>query len=366
MIYDSVIIGTSPVSILEALYRSEQGEKILLVDQASSIGGAWRTVNCFGLDGVETSPHILLPNRIAYRILREKIGVKLTPVVPEPVYIIGNKKRSLKHLGKERMLRELAGLHRYKFPQKMLRIAGAIYHSLRFCGTNYRVDIHYPESGLNRLLQKSEQKLKESGVEILLNQTIDDVCYDTAEDAGIFTLLTDNGDAIKSRKVASSAIVGLKTIRIDDKTIQPFSYISQSDHITYLIDSSQSVSYGFAKLIDNEYFELVNDVTDYTPDFGKKYTNKRIITCRFRKDRYFDRANAVVYLENLKSIGYLHGDESMVDSHYFSNEDKILSGYVISRVKNLLGNKYEFIGSTDLGMTDSLDEYNVRWAFCET
>ena len=363
--YDSIIIGSSPVSILEAIYRAEQNDRVLLVEKAPGLGGAWRTEPCFGLRGVEVSPHVMLPNRYAYRIISEKLGVAMKPMLPPPVYIINGRKRKLQYLNAERVYREIATLKgRVGYVQKSVRLLASIYHAIKLSASKYRSEILYPEGGLNKLLQHAEKTLVDLGVDIVLNQEVVDISYHSMKylEPG-YTITTRTGEQYLSSKMASSAIIALETIHIDDRLIKPYSFISQSDHVTYLMKSGNRNGYGFAKFIDDGFFELVSDVSDFTPDLQDKYPGCRIVTCRFRKSKLFEPDQVPGYFDHLMQNGYLSGTESIVESYYYCVEDSILAGYVIDRLNTLFENTYEFIGSRDLGMTDSLDEFNSRWEF---
>jgi len=60
VIYDSVIVGTSPVSLLEAIHVAEKGKRVWIIERESSLGGAWHVSDCLGLSAVEVIPHLLV------------------------------------------------------------------------------------------------------------------------------------------------------------------------------------------------------------------------------------------------------------------------------------------------------------------
>ena len=65
--YDVVIIGTSPIFMIEAIYQSNMGKKVLMVDEENSVGGAWKSLNIFNFKDVENAIHYLLPNKKAIK-----------------------------------------------------------------------------------------------------------------------------------------------------------------------------------------------------------------------------------------------------------------------------------------------------------
>ncbi len=55
--YDCVIVGTSPVSLLEALYQSADGKKVLILEKDAQCGGAWRSIDACGVAHVDMGCH---------------------------------------------------------------------------------------------------------------------------------------------------------------------------------------------------------------------------------------------------------------------------------------------------------------------
>ena len=75
--YDSVIIGTSPVSLLEAIHLAETGRRVRIIERESSLGGAWRLFDCLGLSAVEVSPHLLVADPVVHEVISNKFEIEL-------------------------------------------------------------------------------------------------------------------------------------------------------------------------------------------------------------------------------------------------------------------------------------------------
>lgn len=72
----SVVIGTSPPMLIQALARAEAGEAVTILDRATVIGGAWTTPPLVGLNSVECGVH-LLENRPQFYAVLESHGIAL-------------------------------------------------------------------------------------------------------------------------------------------------------------------------------------------------------------------------------------------------------------------------------------------------
>lgn len=74
---DCLFIGSSPFSILEALYQSSLGKRTLVVDSASTYGGAWRTLSICGVQGVDLGCHEIGSDPDLEMFLTQCMGCRL-------------------------------------------------------------------------------------------------------------------------------------------------------------------------------------------------------------------------------------------------------------------------------------------------
>lgn len=72
--YDRVYVGTSMIPVLDAIHHSRMGESVLMIDNQATMGGAWRSLEAFGLHDVENAIHYLLPEREASRFMKDTLG----------------------------------------------------------------------------------------------------------------------------------------------------------------------------------------------------------------------------------------------------------------------------------------------------
>ena len=75
--YDMIIVGSSLLCCFEAIYQHKLGNKVLMIDRANQIGGAWGTLQLFGFSGVENAVHYFLPNDVAINFLSKALGLKI-------------------------------------------------------------------------------------------------------------------------------------------------------------------------------------------------------------------------------------------------------------------------------------------------
>ena len=77
--FDDVVVGTSPISMFEAIYRSCLGHKVLVVEQAQECGGAWKSITICGIEHVDMGCHEFGGNKKVGKFLEEYAGCKIFP-----------------------------------------------------------------------------------------------------------------------------------------------------------------------------------------------------------------------------------------------------------------------------------------------
>lgn len=72
--FDVIVVGTSPISMIEALYRYHSGKSVLIVDDGNVCGGAWRSIDVCGVQHVDLGCHQLWSDASMAKFLEEYVG----------------------------------------------------------------------------------------------------------------------------------------------------------------------------------------------------------------------------------------------------------------------------------------------------
>ena len=100
-----ILIGTSPVMLLQALILSRKYKNIEIHEKKNFIGGSWKTSDFYKIKNIETGTHILAPWKSSklynksINFLKRRLNLRLNKLVPPPIRII-NKNISKKELNK--------------------------------------------------------------------------------------------------------------------------------------------------------------------------------------------------------------------------------------------------------------------------
>lgn len=55
--YDCIFVGSSPIPLFEAIYQRSLGKKVLILEQGSECGGAWKAIDICGVPHVDLGCH---------------------------------------------------------------------------------------------------------------------------------------------------------------------------------------------------------------------------------------------------------------------------------------------------------------------
>lgn len=93
MKFNNVVIGSSPVCLLETIYSSQQGNQTCIIDDAEKLGGAWKKLapDGSGIENVEIGCHILEKDKHVFRFFEDNLKLKLVKLEPQPKITYGSK-----------------------------------------------------------------------------------------------------------------------------------------------------------------------------------------------------------------------------------------------------------------------------------
>jgi len=85
--FDVLVIGSSPLLLLEALYLEREGRTVAVVEKRSRLGGAWSTRPLWEFESVEIACHYIERGRRGYAFLQEYLGLALRPQSVKAVWM---------------------------------------------------------------------------------------------------------------------------------------------------------------------------------------------------------------------------------------------------------------------------------------
>lgn len=75
--FDCVVVGSSPFSLFEALYQCHSGKRVLILEEASRCGGAWKGIDVCGIMNADLGCHQIGHDVQLKAFLEEYAGCKI-------------------------------------------------------------------------------------------------------------------------------------------------------------------------------------------------------------------------------------------------------------------------------------------------
>ncbi len=78
--FDYIFVGSSPIPLIEALYRSYKGSRVLVLEADSTIGGAWKSIDICGVPQVDMGCHQIGKDAKLRNFFENHLGCHLVPM----------------------------------------------------------------------------------------------------------------------------------------------------------------------------------------------------------------------------------------------------------------------------------------------
>lgn len=87
LVFDDIVIGSSPLMLLQAQKLAQAGRRVCVVERSPRLGGAWQTAQVDGGIEVEIASHVIEVFPHIYDVLSRAAGVPFVPLEAQPIRI---------------------------------------------------------------------------------------------------------------------------------------------------------------------------------------------------------------------------------------------------------------------------------------
>jgi hypothetical protein len=303
MIYDCILIGSGPVNLIEAMFLSKQGKKVLVLEQSEYIGGAWGKVPLKeGLPEFQLGCHIWDVEPKAFSFLSEFLDMKLVKMKPQPEFVFKGVKLPYdwKNLlfyirGK---LRPKSGMESVSFNKA--RIIPAIYI--------------YPAGGSLQFIDRLLDRVKDFGIEIRTGIKIDTL------EIGGFTKAISESEIFDTKEIVITSVSQLRSISKNGEEFKfPKPELVDYIHGHFLVNDVTSTKFSYARLPGNPLIHRISDETDHVISHGINMTGKKLILAAVYPELYYKTNKeelAVMVMENLHKRKYISKRATLSSHHW--------------------------------------------------
>lgn len=263
--FDVVVVGTSPIPLLEALYYHHSGKRVLVLEEASVCGGAWKSIEVCGMYPVDLGCHTLGNDKQMLHFLQEYVGCTMV---------------SLDN------------------PHKPFEAA----HS---------PNGFYFAHGCYELIQNLLQLIEDTDIVLMLDHALESVFIDSQESIAI--VKTKNTQFTTSKIL----VTPYSRIRLDN----PLADIQSREktkfyHLYMLIEDPTPPRFSFKSGIGKGISRLMN----LTYFVGLEGTNKQLMVFQTYGDAYLQSAEN--YLDRLKQQNLIDASARILQTeHYIYEQD---------------------------------------------
>jgi len=239
--FDCIVVGSSPFSLFEAIYKKCLGNRVLVVEQGAECGGAWKSITICGVPHVDLGCHEFGRDHRLVQFLEEYAGCNIVGTTPD-----------------------------LKKPQPNGEF--------------------YPSEGCYELIRNLQMLMDHYGVILLLNSKVESVFVDTTR-AIAEVKINDNRYTTLKVVVTNNSEIKLENPEVQNNTPHPHTYY----HIGMLIEDPTPPRFTYRNIHGNGASRSTN-YTPYSADL--KGTGKQLITVQVHGEQ--NLANADKFIEELK------------------------------------------------------------------
>jgi hypothetical protein len=296
---DVVVVGTSPISLLEALYRHYSGDRVLIVEEAKECGGAWKSIAICGVPHADLGCHTIGQNLQLMDFLREYVGCNMV---------------SMDH------------------------------PDLPYPGTSGSNGFYFSK-GCHELIGNLLWLIQQTDITLLIEHPLDSICVSPNEPIATVH--------VKGKEFTTSKVLITPYSRIDCDNISTPKSMRRSRyyHLYMLIEDPTSPCFSYHHGIGQNTSRIMN----LTHFVDLKGTGTQLIV--FQTHREDPVQNAPKLLEALKKHQLVHSSAQILQAENYIYEQMTYNGFQIASIKN--GNVvFEMLNT---GSFEGMASYISKW-----
>lgn len=302
--FDVVVVGTSPISLLEALYQHHTGKRVLVLEAASECGGAWKSISACGIEHADLGCHQMGSDTRMIRFLKETVGCQV-----------------------------VAMDHPYEAP----------------IPSNLGVNGFYFPGGCHEMVHNLQKMIAKTDMVLLLNQPLDSVYIDPVEPQAI---IRTGGIRYSTHKIIVTPCSEIKlenhpSLPLDRQITSKGKYY----HLYLLIEDETSPRFSYL----NGRGEGVSRMMNLTHFVGLIGTGKQLVVLQLHGERYFNEGEK--YLAHLKQQGLIAETARLLQTESHLYEQPYYNQSLVTQMPNGL-QVFELLQT---GAIASMASYISKW-----
>ena len=313
--YDRIYVGTSMISVLDAIHYCNLGQSVLMIDNQPAMGGAWRSIEAFGLHDVENAIHYFLPNPGAASFMKRKLNWSVISS-PRKFRIF-----SVPYLGRIRLPydsfigRVIGCAIETSTSADLFGVIASLPSALESIRKEPYAPSYYVAGGSKEMLDKVEQMLANSDVSVSYSTEILSVAVDTKTEG---VMITTSGGAVQSGTCVISHGTKILNLKGYDSNLNIIHKVHPRPAAHLLVEDSSEQSIYEAVFTGDPIIKYAHDVTRFTREAANIVGKLKVIVFALRNEIQESDATYEALFEKLRWAGMV-GPDAVVRSRFWSN-----------------------------------------------
>ena len=350
--FDYIIIGSGIISVLEAIYLSQSGKIVAMIDDADDIGGAWKCKNIFGYRNVENAVHYLLPNKVGIDFMINNLNWKV-----------------IKSMGKYKTFKiPIFGYINLPYDSSFSKyIAGVFINNSNILVETYKLIIgffsisknhsYYLENGSPEILHKTKQLLNESKVKTIFNTKITKIIINNNPNE---VICITGEKRILTKKIIVTHGSLIDKIQSSEGEYKINKHIHPRPALHLLIKDPINNSLKQSIFMNDRQIKYIHDITEYSDDKNfLRESNKRIFVLALQHDIQNEKKLYKEIFMKMKKAKIISKKSELVDSYWSDIFLPTLYDEDLYNLKNKFRNHIEILRTENF--SSAIGYYADRW-----
>ena len=304
-VWNTIIVGSSPLVLIEAIYLSRKGLKVLVLEEKDQLGGVWGGVNSKEFPYLEIGCHYWDISKRAYEFLRSNLGINLEPFHPQPQFAYRNILIPYDYKQAIRVYRDLKKvIRRRSFGSFFSNMVHDEYHRPRMFPLTKK--FLFPRGGSHELMTRLISHMQETDIEMRKRTFVESIRFDfDAKQVEVGT----GGESF----LADEVVTGSQTRVADalDITPKPNDTLRRTHtHVNLIVRDSIAPTFSYIRFIRHHAVNRMTDITGHLRHWNADMSGRRVICIGIHDD--FDKT--VDDTEKTKQLIALLKEYRLVDS----------------------------------------------------
>jgi len=352
--YDIIFIGTSMISILEAIYQSLSGKKVLMIDDKDDVGGAWCSLELFGLTEVENAIHYFLPDKYSFEFMKKVLGWELISS-PKKIRVVKLPLIGYLKMPYDQFLGRLVRkIYNVSFTGKPGERVVHFFKVIKEVVSEVSIPSYYVKNGTPEMLRKVKNILNKSDVELKLSSHIDEVKFTDG-----LVQVSFGVEKYFSQKINITHGTKLKKLIVSegDFVLENKSHLRPQLHI--LVNDPSPAKIYECIFTDDSHIKYAHDISRFTNEAEKLKNHQKLFVFALTNDLKESQSAIETVFNKLKEVGIISSQATLADSCWTNVYLPSLYDEDLYSIQEAFGGQVEILRTEDF--SKGIGYHAQRW-----